>query len=129
MLSEPTKQIIDRLQGQIDLYERVVRDIDEIESRWTQLRRELANSASRSGQNRDQSLRDWYLSGAFTLWCAAQPAWAPPNEGRWKQRGAAIAFLTTAGKPVVGNLGETAIRNWVSNHVAQLRRISDVGRI
>jgi hypothetical protein len=119
--SEVKTQIIDRLQAQIDLHETWVRVLDDTESQLTRLRRNLDNSPSRSSMNRDQSMRDQYFANVFALWCTASRM-APPVKGRWKERGAAIAFLTKAAGPVVGNLRETAIRNWLANHVARLRR-------
>ena len=108
-----------RLQAPIDLHDRwvsVIEDTKRLLEREYPLFRD-----DRSSENRDQTERNRFLGAAFAFWCQATGA-MPPIEGRWSQKAEAISFLTKAAEPVVGELPPSAIRNWLTAHVALVRR-------
>jgi hypothetical protein len=121
-LPAPAQEYLDKSQSDIDLHEAWANVVEKTERMLRARRAALADPPRRQpAENRDETERNIYFGGVFNLWCDATGA-APPIEGRWRHRRAAIAFLNVAAEPVIGKLSPTAIRNWLTTYVKQERR-------
>jgi hypothetical protein len=116
-LPAPAQEMLDKLQRDIDLHEAWANVFEKTEGKLRPIRGAIESPPSQSAENRDETTRNMYFVCLFNLWCKAKGA-APPIEGRWQGKRAAIDFLNAAAEPVIEKLAPTAIRNWLTTYVA-----------